>query len=265
MRSGVIVLLGPGRSGTTSLYHAFRNQTAYTVFDDKESGTLSFGFDEHGEKIKRLSAGKVFIEATPSNLLNSSGIVKNLKKLNLETLGFCIIKRPVMPRMVSLYLHHKSSGNISESFDDYILRSHELAVSTQSVMTHSTDITYFGLREYDIKLLELLPEKLVWIIGFEKIFDDINELLRRLELPQIAEVNRNQSYEPRLAYFHRTILYVYRRLNLRNIDSLSGIKNLYKRMNSASFAIEASDQTRQILESYQSGWNSALSRFQHLN
>lgn len=256
----VLIVLGPGRSGTTSLFHSFKVQSGYAVAKDKESGVLSFGYKECFRQIERSPPGTVFVEMTPSNLLSIKSIIENTRAKNIDVIGYFVIRRSVVDRMYSLYAHHINLGNIACSFNEYIDESHRVA----TLKRLDGDLVYSGLAEYNENLLAKLDRDKVWVLDFDDLFTQANSVLKALNLPEIREQQRNKSYIPKYKWVHLVVLQVYISLKLQNVGVLEKIKSIYKSRNSNAAVVEISDHNSALLMDYEFAWGRALSEFSNV-
>jgi hypothetical protein len=261
--SGVIVLMGPGRSGTTSLYHAFHDNPAYFVGSEKEAGAFSFSFENRRPELKTLSAQGVFVEATPSNLLASKNVVSNVFALEPSFARFIVIKRPVLDRMISLFRHHIKLGNFAGSLDEYIQRSLDFADSWTGWFDGSQNITFGGIAEYQTRLLDELPQEGTTVIEFSDLFAQTNAFLTDLGLNSIEEITRNEGFIPMNQVLHRPLVFLYRRFGLANLKGLEKLKSAYREFNNDTRPIKMSAANRCILNEVDKHWTEALARFHH--
>jgi hypothetical protein len=262
--SGALVFMGPGRSGTTSLYHAFRANPFYRLENDKEVGALSFSFTARREELRDGIRRGIFVEVTPSNILAAQQVVSNVSALAPSLLRFVVIKRPVQDRMASLFLHHTKIGNFSGSLDEYVERSLELAATWTGWFDGSQDITFAGIVEHEVRLLEPLPRENTIVVAFSDLFVQINAVLTTLGLSGIEEITRNKGFIPKNQVLHLPLVYLYRLLGLANLKGLEKLKSAYREFNSDTRPVEMSAANRAILDEVDKNWTEALSRFQHV-
>lgn len=261
--SGVIVIMGPGRSGTTSLYHAFHDNPAYFVGSEKEAGEFSFSFDNRRPELVTLSAQSVFVEATPTNLLAAKNVVSNVCALEPTFARFIIIKRPVVDRMISLFRHHINLGNFAGTLDEYIQRSIDFNESWTGWFDGSQDTSFGGIAEYQTRLLDELPEESTTVIEFSDLFAQTNASLSELGLNNIEEIKRNEGFIPMNQVLHRPLVFLYRRLRMANLKGLEKLKTAYRELNNDRRPVKMSATNRVILDEIDKHWTEALARFHH--
>lgn len=259
----VIAFMGPGRSGTTSLYHAFRAAPAYRLDAEKEGGALSFAFPAREAALRRLVRGGVYVELTPSNLLAARAVAANVARLAPGLARYVVIRRPVAERMVSLYLHHAKLGRDTGSFDAYVARSAAFAEAWDGWYDGTADIVFGGLAEYQPRLLAPLPPGQVVVIDFARLFPEVNAMLAGLGLPPIAEIRRNRGYAPRNRALHRLLVSAYRAAGLGRVPGIEALKSLYMSVNARSGPVAMSPATRRLLDAHEADWTAALEGYRH--
>jgi len=254
------VFLGPGRSGTTSIYHAFKASSTYAVMAEKESGPLTFGGAGALRELEGKAVQTVLADTTPSNLFFSSTLSRTVAKLDCPFLGYVLVLRSVVDRMTSLYLHHRKIGSFEHSFEEFVVRCKELYDSPASWPDDPRELTYIGLAEHHPEHLRALRGSPVEALRFESLFHDLNALLTRRGLPAVEAKHRNQGYLPRWGAVHRVALWGYRVTGLRHYSGLDRAKQMYARLNARRTGVPVRGHTREILREVERKWREALHR-----
>lgn len=266
MRSNeAIVFLGPGRSGTTSLYHAFRQSRTYQLTKEKESSAFGTSFSSYAAEIERMRASGIVVDLTPSNLLASDMVVKNTESVGFDAVTYIVIQRNAMARLKSLYFHHLKLGTISDSFQEYVEKSHETARASSRGWDGSEDLTHWGLCEYNPELLDNFRGKNLKVVAYDQLFVDVNNILLELELPNIEEVIRNRSYNPRWPYLNKIVLLAYRRLRLHKLNGLDRLKRIYISASTQPPSVPVSSEVLDLIAKYEDAWRDSLSRLEATN
>ena len=261
---GLLVFLGPGRSGTTSLYHAFRSTPGYIVDSSKESGAISYAFSTREQIIRNGMASGVFVELTPSNLLAADLVIQNVRILAPKFYSFILIDRPVKERIWSLYLHHRKLGTIYCSFNDYVRYSAQVASTWKNSYSGSQDLTYAGLVEYNPSRIQILPDSTV-VLNFRSLFKDLNEHLGELCLPHVKEVKRNEGFIPRSSMLHLIALKAYKWFGMSAWPGMQQVKKAYRILNSQAANETCDPDVYNILQEKQYLWMESLRRFRHIS
>lgn len=266
-KSNILVVLGPGRCGTTSLYQAFMGNKLYYVFPGKEVGALSFNFSQYINEINQVPENRLIVELTPSNLLYSKQIINHLQEINKKNISFIIIDRPVIERMYSLHKHHLMAGRTNLDFEKYITTSDEIArrYHSNEIMKKNIDLTFHGLVEYDNSFIGGLTRYNVTILQFQNLFADLNRYLNDNYLPSVSAVHRNKSFIPRNQLIHRILRNIYSFSNMVNYCGLERLKGIYQSLNKKDQNITISNKTISLLNQYQEKWNSSLGHISHFS
>lgn len=266
MRSNeAIVFLGPGRSGTTSLYHAFRQSRTYELTREKESSAFGTAFSSYAAEIERMRANGIVVDLTPSNLLASDMVVKNTESVGFDAVTYIIIQRNAMERLKSLYFHHLKLGTISNSFEEYVEKSHETARASSRGWDGRENLTHWGLCEYNPDLLDNFRGKNLKVIAYDQLFAEVNSILLELDLPNIEEVVRNRSYNPRWPHLNKIVLLAYRRLRLHKLNSLDRLKRIYISASTQPPSVPASGEVVDLVAQYECAWRDSLRRLEATN
>lgn len=257
-----IIFLGPGRSGTTSLYHSFKENGAYVLSEEKEAATFGASFSNNSIELSRMRRGGIVVDLTPSNLLAAEAVAENAAQLGFGRLIFVLIQRNAIDRLKSLYLHHIKLGNVDCSFAEYIERSHAVASKVTEPWDGVADLTYCGLCEYNPNLLAHFSGVELRIVRYDHLFADVNDLLREAGYPQISEIRRNRSYSPRWPRTDKIMLSIYRQLKLYNVGGLGKIKDFYIYLSAKKLGVQISKEVSDIVLQYERRWLERLSPLQ---
>ncbi len=124
-----VIIAGPTRTGTTSLFRYFQQnqkfvasnikETNFFITGDEENG--SFALDAYRKVFRDDREGNFFLEASPKYFLGGREIAERIKE-NLGDAKIIITLRDPVERFISLYVHilTKRSMDRQFSFDDFV-------------------------------------------------------------------------------------------------------------------------------------------------
>ena len=127
-----VIIAGPTRTGTTSLFRYFQQNKNFNASNIKETnffihgadGNGVFSLDTYHHLFQPGSDGSFFLEASPKYFLGGQAIASRIK----DTLGdakIIITLRDPVERFISLYVHIVTKRSIDKqfSFDDFVAQN----------------------------------------------------------------------------------------------------------------------------------------------
>jgi Sulfotransferase family len=241
-----LVLPGPGRAGTTSLFwylaqhpeicHSSIKETLYfTSLSETEegaSGRLPPAW-EYRQYFHRYAGERYLMEASPRYFQGGRRLVSTLRSMLPDAAVLVTLRDPVS-RTWSMYRYARSHGFIppEQTFDEYVERCEVLARS--GALQSAANRPYWSTRasRYADHLppwLEQLPPARLHVVFFEDLVADVPGTLERLcdwlgvDSGHVHEWDlsvRNTSTEVRSAALHRVARIANHERLLRNHQRL---------------------------------------------
>lgn len=248
-----IIFLGPGRSGTTSLYYSAKQSGKYHLSVDKEAELLLVPEFIVGA----ATSGLPFIDLSPTNLLNFNEVFTNTDGY-LRT--FFLINRNVNERMQSLYSHHMKLGTINETYSEYLIKSEEIYNEYgANPDVKKYDLTYMGLAEYHPETLSPLIGKDIKVVDFDSLYLDVNSVLSSIGLPELTPLHSNQSFIPRSRVLLKILLLVYKFMPFKSSNFSIKLRSLAKKvLSSPAYNFKLDSQAERILERCEKQWHQLI-------
>ncbi|HEU0195310.1 MAG TPA: sulfotransferase [Gaiellales bacterium] len=268
-----LVLAGPGRAGTTSLFwylaqhpqicHSSIKETHYFMplseVEDGASGRLPPASD-YGRYFRRFAGEPYLMEASPRYFQGGRRLVCGLRSMLPGVSVMVTLRDPVL-RTWSMYRYVRSHGFIAagETFDRYVDRCEALARS--GARQSADNRPYWGTRvsRYADHLpawLEELPPERLQIVFFEDMVADVPGTLERLcgwlglDAGDVGDWDlsvRNTSGEVRSAMLHRVARFANHERLLRNHRRLkSPLRRAYYAVNRGREETMPADTRRRL-------------------
>lgn len=127
-----VIIAGPTRTGTTSLFRYFQQNKEFVASHIKETNYFIHGTDGLGEfsldayhcLYQSNSGGSFFLEASPKYFLGDHEIAKRIKD-TLGTAKIIITLRDPVERFISLYVHILTKRSIDKqmTFDEFVAQN----------------------------------------------------------------------------------------------------------------------------------------------
>lgn len=220
----IAIVLGPGRTGTTSIYSLIDQSDRLFVGGEKEGKYLLTGDDgaEFWHRWKR-SKYPVAFECSPQNLLHSHKLCGVVEQY-FDEFHMAIIYRNLEERFKSLYLHHFNSGRLDCSIDEFFDRCE--AAKEANRFTSSDDEVYAALAEVEVGRVNALAQAerfrgVITVLEYDNLEEDFNKWMSKVmptKWSWAALPQRNASL-PSSSALTRLILAVYRLLRLEKITA----------------------------------------------
>lgn len=189
-----LIIIGPGRSGTTALFEAMNRHPNIAGSKVKETyyftkDTIAFS-NENNSKVSEynelfIEEGEVTLEATPAYLLGGQQVAKNIDSELENYAVICILRDPVQ-RFYSLYQHVKSKVifDADLSVDDFISLSRD--VTMEQLKWDKNALHFSGKLESDYcflikEWLKIIKKENFYILDYDKL-SNVEYLNKELEI-----------------------------------------------------------------------------------
>jgi hypothetical protein len=188
-----LIIIGPGRSGTTALFEAMNRHPDIAGSKVKETfyftrGTIAFSnvnnssINEYRELF--FDEGTVTLEATPAYFLGGKQVAKNIDSELENYAVICILRDPIQ-RFYSLYQHVKSKVifDADLSIDDFISLSRN--VTMEQLKWDENALHFSGKLESDYcflikEWLKVIKKENFYILDYDDL-DNVEYLNKELE------------------------------------------------------------------------------------
>lgn len=177
-----IIIIGPGRSGTTSLFDALASQRHIACSNVKETFYFSKGIIKYSNsktsKVENYSSffdknGDITLEATPAYFVGGGEVARRINNELENFVVICVLRDPV-ERFLSLFQHVKNKVFFEPSLTlkSYVTQSKKTSKENLTVDTEALHYSGFLESNYSNLIqewLSVIERKRFFILDYDRL------------------------------------------------------------------------------------------------